>query len=93
MVLCRERNDYTIIHVNNYRFDLAVQELKEILESRGEIIDLQYVHGEGCYQCWVRERYSEDMDIVLNNIDIDWKPQVWMFLLFEAGDFVVETAE
>lgn len=92
MLLCRERNDYTLIHVNNYNFDAAVQEIKEILESRGDILDIQFVHGEDCYQCWVRERYTDSIRELEEQgpNKFKWTPQVWMYMLFEAEDFVIE---
>ena len=76
MLLCKERSDYTIIHFNNYNFNKAVDELKEILEERGDIMGFDYVHGDDIYECWVRER-GED-------------PEVYMFMLFDADWMVVE---
>ena len=51
MLLCKERSDYTIIHFNNYNFNKAVDELKEILEERGDIMGFDYVHGDDIYEC------------------------------------------
>lgn len=94
MLLCRERNDYTMIHVNNFNFDAAVQELREILESRGEIIDIDYQHGQDNYLCWVRERVSPETQEMLDDIgDNIYLPQVWAYVFFEADDFVVEAGE
>lgn len=76
MLLCKERSDYTLIHLQNFNFDKATTELKEILEERGEIMGLDFVHGENAYQCWVRERKEN--------------PEVYMFMLFEADWMVVD---
>ena len=51
MLLCRERNDYTTIHINNFQFDKAIQELQEILESRGEVVDIQFAHESNAWEC------------------------------------------
>lgn len=90
MLLCRERNDYTTIHINNFQFDKAIQEVKEILESRGEIVDIQFTHGSNAWECWVRERRTEAIDELEKTTTYKWTPQVWMFMLFDAQDFVVE---
>lgn len=61
MLLCRERNDYTIIHLAEPKFYEATQELKEVLDSRGTIVDMEYVHGLDSWQCWVKN----DIDAVM----------------------------
>lgn len=90
MLLCRERNDYTIIRIDNCNFNKAILEIKEILESRGEIIDISYRHGLDSYECWVRERRTDSIQNIEEELGYEWTPQVWMFLFFEADDFVVE---
>lgn len=76
MLLCKERSDYTLLHLTNFNFDKATQELKEVLESRGDIMGFDFVHGENAYQCWVRERDEEHA--------------TYMFMLFEADWMIVE---
>lgn len=90
MLLCRERNDYTTIHINNFQFDKAIQELQEILESRGEIIDIQFAHESNAWECWVRERRTKTIEELEKDTAFKWTPQIWMFLLFDAQGFVVE---
>ena len=92
-VLCRERNDYTIIHLNGYNYAKAVQELRELLESRGEIMDIDYIHGQDYFQVWVRERRTEAIDELIQGLDYRWQPQVWMFAVFNADDRVIEVEE
>ncbi len=77
MLLCKELSDYTVIHINNYNWDSAITELREILESRGKIISLDYVHGENGYQCWIK---TIKQDI----------PEFHMFYLFPYDWGVVE---
>ena len=76
MLLCKERSDYTMFHLENFNYSKAVQELREVLEERGEIMGFDFIHGENAYQCWVRER-DEDRN-------------VYMFMLFDADWMVVE---
>jgi len=76
MLLCKERSDYTLIHINDFNYANAIQELKEVLEERGDIMGFDFIHGENVYQCWVRER--------------DEERQVYMFMLFDADWMVVE---
>lgn len=76
MLLCKERSDYTLFHLENFNYDKAIQELREVLEERGDIMGFDFVHGENAYQCWVRERDEEH--------------QVYMFMLFDADWMIVE---
>lgn len=61
MLLCRERNDYTIFKLKSPNYYQACQELKETLQSRGDIIDIEYIHGDDCYQCWVKNTGAVSM--------------------------------
>ena len=90
-LLCRERNDYTLIHINNFNFAGAVQETIEILNSRGEIIDIRYNADGDYYEYWVRERRTESIDDLEKAFDYQWTPQVWMYIVFNATEWVVET--
>lgn len=89
-ILCRERNDYTLIHLNNYNYTAAVKELTEVLESRGEIVDIQYAHGQDHFECWVKERRTESINEIEKETTFKWTPQVWMFVIFNASDWVIE---
>ena len=76
MLLCKERSDYTIFHLNDYNYSRAIEEVKELLEERGTLLGINYIHGEDAYECWVREEGEI--------------PQVYMFMLFQADWMVVE---
>jgi len=54
MLLCRERNDYTIFHLigTSMHIHEASQELLEVLHNRGEILDIEYT--KGVYAIWLR---------------------------------------
>lgn len=75
MLLCKERSDYTIFRLSNYNYDKAGRELREVLESRGTILGIDYMHGYDCYECWVRDEETSE-------------PFLYMF--FICDDFIVE---
>lgn len=54
LLMCKEHSDFTWIHVITDNFYAAVQELKDVLASRGDIIAIQYIHGEDAFEIWVR---------------------------------------
>ena len=85
-ILCRERHDYTLVHTTNAQFNKIIQETKEVLESRGEILDIEYISSQDCYQVWVRERRTEAIKELEDDFEYEWTPQVWMFMLFDATD-------
>ena len=59
MLLCKEKSDYTVFHLNNLNYDKAISEIQEVLDSRGDIVSIDYCHGESAYECWIKERDSE----------------------------------
>lgn len=73
-LMCRELYDFTVLQFKTLNFDKATQELRELLESRGEIMDIAYSHAAKGYECWVR--------------DVDG--EVNMYLLFESPWIVVD---
>ena len=81
MLMCKERSDFTLIHLNNFNFSKAVDELKEILEERGTILSIDYIHGENCYECWVRQEGKTPEE-----------SEVFLFMLFDAQWMVVEVS-
>ena len=90
MLLCNERHDYTIINIHNYNYTAAVQEIKETIENRGEILDIRYVSRDERSEIWVRERRSEAIDEIEKTSTYKWTPQIWCFMLFDATSFVIE---
>lgn len=53
MLMCKERSDFTIIHITNY--SRTIQELKEILQERGTISSLQYNQDQDSWEIWVKD--------------------------------------
>lgn len=90
MLLCNERRDYTLIHIHNYNYTKAVQEIIETVQNRGEILDIRYVSADDRYEIWVREPRTEAIDTLLKDSSYKWTPQVWCFMLFDATSFVIE---
>lgn len=89
-VLCRDRHDYTLVHAKA-NLTQGIQEVIEILNNRGEIVDIMYVPNENYYQIWVRECVTANIDSLINSDpNFEWRPQVWMYIVFDATDWVVE---
>lgn len=75
MLMCKEISDFTLIHLNDLNFTGALQELKELLDERGTVHSIQYIHGEDAFEIWVKdEKHNE----------------VYMYMLFNADWMVVE---
>ena len=79
MLMCKERSDFTLIHFNEFNYLKAVEEIKEILEERGTLLAVDYIHGENHYECWVRKE-----------ADTPEESEVFMFMLFDADWMVVD---
>lgn len=73
--MCKERSDFTFLHITDNKFTKGVMELQEVLQERGEILAIQYQHGDDAFEIWVREPKSKE---------------VYMFMLFEAEWMIVE---
>lgn len=86
-LLCRERYDFTIVKLNDFNYDKAVEAIKEVMQTRGEIVDVRYNHEEEYYEIWVREFMPEGLSEEFSKV---WEPQVFMFIVFDANDWVVE---
>ena len=68
MLMCKERSDFTWFHITDNQFTKGIQELKEVLEERGQVLAIQYQHGEDAFEIWVKSKDDE----------------VFMFMLFSA---------
>lgn len=79
MLMCKERSDFTLIHLNDYNYLKAVQEIREVLEERGTLLAIEYIHGENHYECWVRKE-GETPE----------QSEVFMFMLFDADWMIIE---
>lgn len=74
MLLCRELYDFTVFKLEGSEYFEAVQELKEVLESRGTILEVVYSHDFHFYECWIKDKTGE----------------VFMYAFFPCDDFVIE---
>lgn len=58
MLLCNERKDYTVFHIQQKRIaeseTTAAFEVIECLKERGEILAIDYIEETGAYECWIR---------------------------------------
>lgn len=88
-ILCRDKHDYTLVHTNGH-FENTIQEMREILESRGEIVDIVYITAEDVYQVWVRERRTEAIKELEEGLNYKWTPTTWLYMVFDATDWVIE---
>lgn len=93
-LLCRERNDYTVFKLSNNQENFQ-DELKEVLYSRGIVLDVIYDRNKmsDSYQIWIKECRSETIDELTKDFNYKWTPQIWMYMLFDATDWIVEVKE
>lgn len=75
MLLCRERNDYTVFNTANHQYHLAGTYLEECLTNRGKVIDIDYNHDTEYYEIWMR-CFDDN--------------EVHMYVVFHCNDFVLE---
>ena len=75
MLLCRERNDYTIFRIIDAHYYEITQEMIEVFQSRGAIVAINYSHVCGTYEVWIRVNEDE---------------QPYLFMLFDCDDMIVE---
>lgn len=74
MLMCKEKSDFTFLHITNEQFTKGIFELQDILRERGEVLAIQYVHGEDAFEIWVKNNEGE----------------VFLYMLFEAEWMIVE---
>jgi hypothetical protein len=54
MLLCREENDYTVVRVRKAKSQDKFEDLIiELLQSRGDIKDIDYDTDKQSLECWV----------------------------------------
>ena len=57
MLLCRERNDYTIFEINT--IEGTIKEMKEVLKERGKVLSIDKQEN-GAYEIWLRDHDTEE---------------------------------
>lgn len=75
MILNKELSDYTILHFNNMNYDKGIQEVKEVLAERGNVIWIEYDHDYRYFKVWLRH-------------NSDNYPH--MYAILPCEDFVIE---
>jgi hypothetical protein len=58
MLLCRERNDYTIFRLEDSISDFE-SALIECLNNRGKVLDITK-QEDGNYEIWIRDNVTDD---------------------------------
>ena len=56
MLLCRERNDYTVFIINGYKLE---KELKETLLNRGYLLSIDK-QDDGNFEIWIRDSETRE---------------------------------
>lgn len=75
MLLNGDLRDYTIFNFITMDFNKGVQELIEVVESRGIVLSIDYNHDHEYFEIWVRHRQDD---------------KSYVYLLFPCSDFIVE---
>lgn len=75
MLLNKELSDYTVFNFLSMNYSKGLQELVEVLDSRGPILQIDYNHDNKYFEIWVK--YAGD-------------DRAHMYILFPCPDFVIE---
>lgn len=59
MCMCKEISWYTLFYLKSSNYTKAVEELEKTLHIRGEIVDINYIHEQNAYECWIKNRQGE----------------------------------
>ena len=55
MLLCNELKDYTVFHLTtNNTINVAIKDLKECLDNRGEILSFEKTSDDFAFEVWMR---------------------------------------
>lgn len=68
-LLCREKYDFTVFEFHNMNYNRGMELVQEVLENRGQIMDICYVHETNAYECWIK--YDDDVVMYLL-FECDW---------------------
>ena len=70
MLLCREENDYTVVRVRKARSPDKFEDLIiELLQSRGDIKDIDYDTDKKSLECWIQK---EDKIMMYKLFPYNW---------------------
>lgn len=74
MFLCKELSDYTIFNFESFNYSKGKDELVDLVDSRGTLLDIVYNHNSDGYEIWVRSLQDGE---------------VHMYMLFDCNDFII----
>ena len=63
MLMCKENSYYTVLHFKNMNYDKGMNEVQELLESRGKVIDITYSQENDAYECWLKEKDTNEVSM------------------------------
>lgn len=75
ILLCREKADYTVFHINSSDFYQALKELKLTINYRGELMAVNFIHGENAFEIWIRDINTQEVS---------------MYMLFNCAPMIIE---
>lgn len=75
MLLNRELSDYTVFNFLGMNYSKGVEELLEVLDGRGPVLQIDYNHDNKYFEIWVKYL-------------MDNTPH--MYILFPCSDFIIE---
>lgn len=50
MFMCKETSNFTVLRLTSDNFTKAVDTLKSLIDERGELLSIEYIHGEDAYE-------------------------------------------
>ena len=80
MFMCKEASNFTMLRLTSDNFAEAVDTLKSLIDERGELLSIEYVHGEDAYEIWLRDRETKEAFVYM------LFPASWMLVEIQKGD-------
>lgn len=63
MLLCREKNDYTVFKFENKNeksVDIILKEFEECIRNRGSILDIEKTEDNYAYEIWIKDIMAQE---------------------------------
>lgn len=80
MFMCKEASNFTMLRLTSDNFAEAVDTLKSLIDERGELLSIEYIHGEDAYEIWLRDRETKEAFVYM------LFPASWMLIEIQKGD-------
>lgn len=81
MLLNREAYDFTVFNMQSTNYAKMAKEIEEVLESRGQVVFIEYLHDDECYEIWIK--CNEWMKMRTNS-------EYVMYRFFNCNSWVIE---